>query len=211
MTAHTLSRAGWTLLTALALAAPGGAREADDARLKEPIRYEAFAVDREAPGGTASGRIEIVVERWTTEAERTKLRQALEKGSDELLNALQDTPKAGYIRNSGGGLGWSVQYARRHVLPGGGSRVVIATDRPMSFYERTSHPRSADYEFLVAELRLDKDGRGEGKLIPAAQITFGKGANTIEIENYDREPVSLTRVVEDRGDEAKTKAASPQE
>lgn len=213
MSFRTPSYVGGALLAAMALTAPAPARDTREAEAKDAVRFQAFAVDRNAPGGTATGPIEIVVERWTSEAERTKLRQALENGSDELLSALQDTKEAGYIRSATGGLGWRLQYARRHPLPDGGSRVVIATDRPMSFDERWTHPRSADYEFMVAELRMGRDGEGEGKLVPAARITFDKGENAIEIENYDNEPVQLTKVVEHReSDEGKGKSkASPPE
>lgn len=189
-----ISRYAGTALAAmasLALAAPAHTED-----MERPLRLQAFAVDRNPGAGATAGPIEIVVERWTSEEDRTRLRQALEKSSDDLLRALQDTKKAGYIRAQGGGLGWTIQYARRDPLPDGGYRVIVATDRPMSFYERTTRPRSSDYEFLVADVRVAKDGQGEGKLVPAARINFDKGGNTIEIENYDQEPVQLTKVVD---------------
>jgi hypothetical protein len=162
-----------------------------------PVSFQVFAVQLDTPNGAAAGPLDITIDRWTTEAERAALRSALiDKGSDALLSALQDAKKAGFIRATGGGLGWDIRYARREPLPGGGYRVVFATDRPMSFYERTSQPRSADYEFLVAELRIGADGQGEGKLFPAAKVTFDKGENTIEIENYQTQPVQLTKVKE---------------
>jgi len=201
-------------LAALTLAAPG-AGTARDAEPSEAAHFEAFAVDRNPAGGAAAGRIEIVVERWSSEAEGEKLRTAMQKSSDDLLSTLQDLKRVGFIRAQGGGLGWNLQYARRIPLPDGGSRVVVATDRPMSFVERTQHPRSADYEFLVAELHVGRDGRGEGKLVPAARIHYDKGDNTIEIENYANEPVQLTKVVELKDDDetrdkaSKDKATAP--
>ena len=163
-----------------------------------PLSFQAFAIDRTQIGaGASAGSLDITIQRWTTEEERAKLRDTLtEKGSEALLDALEDAKKAGYIRATGGGLGWNIQYARKEPLPEGGYRVVFATDRPMSFYERRAQPRSADYEFMVAELRIGKDGKGEGKLVPAAKVTFNKGENTIEIENYANEPVELTSVRE---------------
>jgi hypothetical protein len=174
-----------------------------------PVRFQVFAVQMDTPNGAAAGPLDITIERWTTEAERAGLRSALiDKGSDALLSALQDAKKAGFIRATGGGLGWDIRYARREPLPNGGYRVVFATDRPMSFYERTSHPRSADYEFLVAELRIGPDGEGEGKLFPAAKVTFDKGENAIEIENYQTQPVQLTKVKELK---SKPKASSDED
>ena len=79
-------------------------------------------------------------------------------------------------------------------LPDGGRRIVFATDRPMRFFEMRNQTRSSEYEFMLAEIRLGKDGTGEGKLAPLAKISYDKAKNRIEIENYGFEPVRLTRV-----------------
>jgi hypothetical protein len=162
---------------------------------KAALRLHAFAVNVSGSGGPRTGSLDITIERWSTDAEREKLRGLLiEKGSDALLKALQSTkPRAGYIRSSTS-LGWDIQYAREQPAGDGGRRVIIATDRPMSFWELSTRPRSADYEFTLAELRLNKDGKGEGKLAPAAKITWNKDTRTIEIENYGIEPVRLDEV-----------------
>lgn len=159
------------------------------------LSMRAFAVNMGGGGRTNAGTIDIVVERWTTDEERAKLRGVLiEKGSDALLDALQDLkPRAGYVRTSQS-LGWDVQFAREIPLPEGGRRIILATDRPMSFVERRNQPRSADYEYLLIEARLDKDGKGQGKMAGAAKVTFNKETNTLEIENYGIEPVRLTEI-----------------
>jgi hypothetical protein len=140
------------------------------------------------------------VERWTTDAEFAVLRDALlEKGSDALMEALQKTrPRVGYIRRSSGGLGWHLYFAHQEALAGGGYRVVIATDRPMTFGERANDPRSADYDFLIAELRVGKDGKGQGRLMPMARIAFDDRSRELEIEGYASEPVRLTQVTENK-------------
>jgi hypothetical protein len=51
-----------------------------------------------------------------------------------------------------------------------------------------------DYQFSLAEIRLGADGKGQGKAITAAKLTFNKETNTLEIENYEREPVRLNEV-----------------
>ena len=75
-----------------------------------------------------------------------------------------------------------------------GRRIIIATDRPMGFVEASRQPRSADYEFLLIEIRLGPDGKGEGKLAAAAKIEYSKEDKTVEVENYGTEPVRLTEV-----------------
>ena len=173
----------------------GAAVSLTSAADKAVLRLRAFAVNLSGTGGPRTGTLEITIERWSTDAEREKLRGLLiEKGSDALLKALQSIkPRAGYIRSSTS-LGWDIQYARERVLGDGGRRVILATDRPMSFWELSNRPRSAEYEFTLAEIRLPGDGKGEGKLAPAARITWDKDTSTIEIENYGIEPVRLTEV-----------------
>ena len=162
---------------------------------KAVLRLRAFAMNLNGGRGARTGTLDIVVERWSTDEDRDQLRSMLiEKGSDALLKALQKLkPRAGFIRSSTS-LGWDIQYAREQVNDDGSRRIIIATDRPLTFWELTNKPRSADYEFTLAEIRLSKEGKGEGKLVPAAKITWNQDKRTIEIENYSNEPVRLSQV-----------------
>lgn len=159
--------------------------------LGTPERFTANAVNLDG-GGTST--IELVVNRWSTEAERNRLLTTLlEKGADKLLDALQDMPKVGYIRNPTG-LGWDLHYAQNRPLPDGGEQVVIATDRPLGFVETAKQLRTLDYPFTVIELRLNRDGEGEGKLSVATKIVADKDNGLIVLENYGTQPVMLTNV-----------------
>jgi len=169
---------------------------APSAPAAEPVlRLAAFAVNMSGVGRTRAETLQIVIERWTTDEERTKLLDTLiEKGSDKLLDAVQGIkPRAGYIRTTSS-LGWDIQYAREYDLASGGKRIVFATDRPMSFRERINSARSVDYDFMAGEIRLGPNGKGEGKLVPAAKITYDKEKKQIEVENYAALPVRLTEV-----------------
>jgi hypothetical protein len=64
----------------------------------------------------------------------------------------------------------------------------------MSFWEARNNPRLSDYEFLLLEIRLDKEGKGQGKMAVAAKIDYNEVSRTIQIENYTSEPVRLTKV-----------------
>jgi hypothetical protein len=141
------------------------------------------------------GILEIVIERWATEEEREQLRATLiEKGSEALRAALQKIrPRAGYIQTPTS-LGRDVQYAREEPFGDGGRRIVFATDRPMSFWETESGGFRAEYEFTFAEIRLTKGGKGVGKLASQAKISWNKDTRTVEIKNYNLEPVHLTEV-----------------
>jgi len=186
------------LLSVVLLASLAGARgtaPAAPAEDKAVLRLRAFAVDMSDVGRTRAGALDIAIERWSTDEERERLRGILiERGADALLSALQKVkPRAGYIRPSST-LGWDIHYAREEPVGDGGRRVIIATDRPMSFWELRNQPRSVEYDFTLAELRLSKDGNGEGKLATAAKISWNPSTRTIEIEDYGIEPVRLTGV-----------------
>jgi hypothetical protein len=134
-----------------------------------------------------------MIERWTTHEEFEKLRGILiEKGGDDLLPALQKIkPRCGYTRTSNS-LGWDLQFARETELPGGSRKIVVGTDRPISMWEARNNPRSRDYEFSLAEIRLGPDGKGQGKAITMAnQLQQGKKYRD---EKLRARPVRLNEV-----------------
>lgn len=156
-----------------------------------PERYTASAID--INNGSA-GNIDIKIDRWSTDAQRDKLMEVMRtKGPEKLLDALQDMPRMGYF-GATGNLGWDIHFARKTALPDGGERVVLITDRRISFWEASRQPRSIDYPFTVIELRLNADGEGEGKMSIATKVIVDKEHNTVTLENYQMQPVQLTNV-----------------
>lgn len=157
-------------------------------------RFTAVAVNMGDVGRQGAGTVEMVVDRWSSESETQALLTVLrEKGADKLLDALRDRPKVGYIRTPNS-IGYDLHYARKTPLEDGGERVVIATDRYISFWEQWVHPRSIDYPFTVIEMRIGPEGTGEGKMSLATRITEDKEKNQIVLENYGTQPVLLTSV-----------------
>lgn len=160
----------------------------------EPERFTAFAVNMSGIGAGQASSVDIVVDRWSTDAEREKLIAAfVEKGPKELLNQLQKTPRIGYFRLPNT-RGYDLHYARQFPMDEGGRRVIIATDRYIGVREATRNGRSMDYPFTLIELRLNKDGEGVGKMSIGTKISLNKKDNTIELETFDIEPVRLTTV-----------------
>jgi hypothetical protein len=160
-------------------------------------RLTAFAVDMSNLAvRTRAGTIDIVINRWSTDQERDTLVSALrEGGNDGLLKALQKIKDpAGYIRTPQS-IGYPLRFARQIPTPDGGRRIIVATDRYVSFLEATNQPRSVDYPFMLVDIRLGPDGKGTGKLMPVAKITMNTD-HVVEIENYASEPVRLTEVRE---------------
>jgi hypothetical protein len=168
-----------------------------------PIRMRAWAVNMSNNLTGANAVLEITLDRWSTAEERGKLLETVPKGQDTLLRELQKLPVKGRVRIPGWTgpdpqnyrLGWNLQYAWHETLPEGGERIVIATDRYMSFRETVNNPRTADYPFLLMQIHLDKEGKtGEGKMAAFTQIRFDKKKNVMEIENYGTEPQRLNNI-----------------
>ena len=178
-------------VAAVAAAATVLATVAHAQTMGAPERYVANAVDMNRGGANT---IEIAVDRWSTDAQRDKLMSVMmAKGPEKLLDALQDMPRMGYFR-APGNLGWDIHFARKVPQPDGGERVVLITDRRISFREAVNQPRSIDYPFTVIELRLNRDGEGEGKMSLATKIIPDKENNIVTLENYDISPVMLNNV-----------------
>ena len=91
-------------------------------------------------------------------------------------------------------LGTDIRYAMNFPGEDGGRRIVIITPRVIGFREAANQPRTADYPFTLFEMRLDKSGKGEGRMAYATQISFDKKKNAIELENYSSEPVRLNNL-----------------
>jgi hypothetical protein len=152
-------------------------------------------------GGAAT--VKIVINSWTPAAERERLiATMIDKGEDALLSALQRATIRGRWNIPGFQgpdvhqlrLGHNITYAWQTPQPDGGRRIILATDRYIGFVEARDRPRTIDYPFTLMELRIDKSGKGEGKMAIATKISFDKKKNTMELENYSSEPVRLNNL-----------------
>lgn len=160
-----------------------------------PARYTAFAVSTgDAVSDAVASQVEIAIDRWSSAAESTRLMAILkEKGANALLEALQDLKPVGSIKTPGN-LAYELRYAL--VQPGedGGTRIFLATDRPISYWEAVNQPRTIDYPFTFIELRVNKDGEGEGKLALATKLTASRDGSMLELENYQSQPIQLNQI-----------------
>ena len=76
----------------------------------------------------------------------------------------------------------------------GGEHIVMATDRHISFWEAVNRPRTIDYPFTLIEMRLGRDGMGEGRMSLFTKIVYEKNKNQIVLENFASQPVLLTQI-----------------
>ena len=160
---------------------------------QQPERFTANAVSTSPQYGTGQQIVEITIDRWSPNAERERLVTALQaKGPDELLKQLQKNRPVGRIRTPDS-LGYDLRYAAQTPLPEGGRMVVIATDRPIGFWEATQRPRSIDYPFTVIQMKLDRDGKGTGTMSYATRIVAHEN-NVIELEDFATQPIMLNNI-----------------
>ena len=153
--------------------------------------YRATAVDASNGGG---GSVELVIDRWSTEAEGDRLLETLGgEGVDALDRALKVMPRVGYIRTNDA-LRFDLRYAHRFFGEGAGEHVVLATERRTDLWQSPDLPRSVGDAFTVIELRLNKDGKGEGKLSLATGVTVDREQGTMMLQHYELQPALLQRV-----------------
>ncbi len=168
---------------------------------KDPLRFSAFAM--QITRGAAR-QVDIVIERWSTDAERQALIGLVMKstdrphGQDKLLKALEDIePRTGFIRGANT-IGYDLKYAHENRLPDGTRQIVVVTDKPVSFVAQVSQARTLDYPFSLIEMRFPPGGgQGEGKLLGQTSISVKDGR--LELEIYGQEPTRLTTITEKKG------------
>ena len=159
----------------------------------QPERFTANAVSLSPEYGTGQRIVEINVDRWSPNAERERLVSTLQtKGPNELLKQLQKNKPVGRIRTPDS-LGYDLRYAQQTPLPEGGRMIVIATDRPIGFWEATQRPRSIDYPFTVIQMKLDREGNGSGTISYATRIVAHEN-NVIELEDFATQPIMLNNI-----------------
>jgi hypothetical protein len=179
-----------TTTAAVVLAVCAGALvAAQSASPPEDFRATAIANNNLASG---IGRVDIRISRWSSDAERTKFATLLLKeGPDALLDALQDASRVGFVRTPDS-LAYDLRYAHQVKDEEGGRRIVIATDRPIGFWEASNMPRTIDYPFTVIQMHLGPDGKGQGTLSYATKITANN--NLIILEDFATSPVMLKEI-----------------
>src|SRR5262245_17795034 len=161
----------------------------------DPKPIETFRAYAASLGTGQTSLLTVSINRWSTDEEREMLLTTLQEfGRDKLIDALMKIrPPVGYMRLPNT-IGYDLYYARNHPNPDGSRRVVLATNREVRFREAANNTRSMQYQLTLIEIHLDKDGKGEGKMVPAAKVSWDTKAKKVEVENYNALPVDLLQV-----------------
>jgi hypothetical protein len=134
--------------------------------------------------------LSIYVYDYSTEEEVQRLADTLaNKGAKALREELWDLEK-GWLR-IGDSLGYPIAVARSQTT-GDGRHIFLVADRPIQFFESWRGARSLDYPFSFIEIRVGKDGKGEGQFIPAAEVRLARSG--VQVESYAFQPSTLLGV-----------------
>jgi hypothetical protein len=186
---HVMQKRVWGWFALVAVVFSGSAGMTQETAKKESFTAVAVVSNNL---GSGTGTVLIDITRWSTEEERATLVEALRKqGPAALLDKLQDSRPTGTIRTPDS-LAYDLRFA--HQAPGedGGRQIVLATDRPMGFWEASSRPRTVEYPFTVVQMQIGPDGKGKGTLSYATRIVAN--GRFIELENFATSPVMLTDI-----------------
>jgi hypothetical protein len=143
-------------------------------------------------GATGATPVTIRITRWTPDDEHVTLMRILSKdGNDSFTRELQRMKETGSI-GVPQQLAYPLLYARQVPGPNGGRKIMLITDRPMTFQERVGSSVSRDYPLTWIEMTLDKEDRGEGYVVLAARLRLL--GEILGVEDLSNQPARLTAI-----------------
>jgi hypothetical protein len=145
-------------------------------------------------GGAGAATITIDIQRYTPDAERTAVEEALKTGGfAAFVAALKKAPAVGTVNF--GSKSWTIRWAREQ--PGGTVRTItLVTDEPIFFVgggSADAKPR-AGYDVALIQMQITGAGLGEGTMAAAARVRPG-GETGVEVDDYAEKPIKLITVV----------------
>jgi hypothetical protein len=178
--------ASWQAAAVLSLAlASWHSSEAEQPPLAQHSKFSAVTTNL---GRDSDIPIQIDLLRFTSDADNQELVAAVaEKGIESLQPQLASKPSLGFLWTNSS-VGYPIRYAARSPLPGGGERVVIATDRLLGSYGlqpwQPAPPTEATaYPLTILALQFDGKGAGQGTFSLAARISVDAASGTLGLES----------------------------
>jgi hypothetical protein len=182
------------LVMALALTAPSAPPQKKLGEAPRPTAPESFSINANATGagGAVAGMITVKMDKYSTDADRKTVEDALRQGNPAFLAALRQAPVVGTL--SLAGQTFDIRWAREE-RAGNARTIVLVTDRPVFFVGGgavTAKPREG-YDVALLKFKMDDSGIGYGGVMAAAaRVKVGPGG--IEVDDYGEKPLELRSV-----------------
>jgi hypothetical protein len=170
----------------LALAYPAAGAKVDS---RLTINGTVYAIGGARRAGNWSGPFRLIVNSYTTPGQVRELNDALQQGGQDGLLKVLSKMDGGRIQ-LGSGIGVTANAVIADPWGEGGTKLTVLYERNVRFSELRYGTRSSDYRVGYAEIFLDRNGKGEGTLIPAARVRLRDG-NTWEVEDFGTFPARL--------------------
>jgi len=156
---------------------------------------ETFSANAQVKAGAGSlaATIQIDIQRYTPDFDRTAVETALKQGGyPGFVTALRKAPEVGSVVV--GDQKFPIRWAREQKTDKGRT-IVVVTDKPVFFIGggRTEAKPRAGYEVAVIQLIVDEIGLGTGSMAAAARVKLG-GETGVQIDDYADEPIKLVTV-----------------
>jgi hypothetical protein len=153
---------------------------------------EAFSASTQikTASGPISATIQVRIRRYTPDADRAALEDALQHGGyASFVTALRRAPEVGSVAAGDGQ--FTIRWAREQKTDKGRT-IVVVTDKPVFFVggARAGAKPRAGYETALIQLQVNDAGTGTGIMAAAARVKPG-GETGVRIDNYADEPLTL--------------------
>ena len=158
-----------------------------------PLNFDAIAQNLSNVGRRGQVRLQLRIDRWSTDEERDHLRSTLkDQGTRALTTELFRQDEVGMVREVQQ-LANPFRYSRR-VPTEDGTMIIMATDRPLNFAEVWRGSRTRDYNVTIVIMNLDDEGNGDGQIMMGTELGWDAEKDQLELTHFASEPVRLTRV-----------------
>jgi hypothetical protein len=187
----------WSLLTTLcALVALLAPTPPSPSQSRRPTAPESFTANANVANGAgaAAATIAIQVDRYSPEADRNAVAQALKQGGyPAFLIALRKAPAVGTLTLAG--QTFDIRWAREQPVTNGRT-IVLITDKPVYFVgggNVNAKPREG-YDVALLQFSMDDAGLGfKGTMAAAARVKPGGDAG-VQIDDYADKPIELRTI-----------------
>jgi len=159
-------------------------------------------------GEESAGRVDVLIEQWSTDAEVTRLHDALQKGDTAALITLlhQQKRRVGVVLMPGiqahGARARTrtpknLLFARQITTPAG-RQIIAVADEHLGLGEPALEARKPVQEFNLLEIRIGADGTGIGKVLSASDVAFNAKSGVLEAKDFAAHPARLVDVRADK-------------